>query len=216
MKQYLNDQERIKLDQRIAEAEKRTGAQIVLAVIERSDSYVELPWKAFALGAAGGGLVAAWFGFFQPGWQSGGAVLTAVASTLFTGAVFTLLATALPGIARYLLDAHRAESEVLQYAQAFFLDRQLFATRERTGILLLVSMFERQVVLLPDKGLDKRLSREAQRSIVNSMIAVLAEKRVGRALEIGLEALENVLTATGPAASAENELPNAVVEEKGS
>jgi len=29
---------------------KRTGAQIVLAVVDRSDVYAELPWKAFALG----------------------------------------------------------------------------------------------------------------------------------------------------------------------
>ena len=49
MKQILNNQERSQLDRRIAEVEKRTGAQIVLAVIERSDSYAEIPWKAFAL-----------------------------------------------------------------------------------------------------------------------------------------------------------------------
>ena len=37
MKQILIDQERIQLDRRVADVEKRTGAQIVLAVIERSD-----------------------------------------------------------------------------------------------------------------------------------------------------------------------------------
>lgn len=44
------------LDPRVAEVEKRTGVQIVVAVIEKSDSYPELPWKAFALGAAVAGL----------------------------------------------------------------------------------------------------------------------------------------------------------------
>lgn len=56
MKHTLNDEERRKLDQHIADEEKRTGAQVVLAVIERSDSYAELPWKAFALGASTSGL----------------------------------------------------------------------------------------------------------------------------------------------------------------
>jgi len=56
MRQNLSDQERQKLDRRIADVEKRTGAQIVLAVVERSDVHAELPWKAFALGAALAGL----------------------------------------------------------------------------------------------------------------------------------------------------------------
>ena len=59
MKHVLNNEERSRLNKDIADAEKRTGAQIVLAVIERSDSYAELPWKAFALGASIAGLCAA-------------------------------------------------------------------------------------------------------------------------------------------------------------
>ena len=35
-----------------ARVEARTGAQLVTAIVARSDAYVELPWKAFALGAA--------------------------------------------------------------------------------------------------------------------------------------------------------------------
>jgi uncharacterized membrane protein len=52
----MKKQPLINLDQRIAEVEKLTGVQIVIAVIERSDAYPELPWKAFALGAAVAGL----------------------------------------------------------------------------------------------------------------------------------------------------------------
>ncbi|HTF99607.1 MAG TPA: TPM domain-containing protein [Nitrospirota bacterium] len=216
MKQYLNDQERTKLNQRIAETEKRTGVQVVLAVIERSDSYHELPWKAFALGAAAGGLAAMLFSQLRPGWPSGMAVLTAVVTTLLVGAACALLCIAVPALARLLLDAHRAEVEVRQYAQALFLDHQLFATRGRTGILLLVSMFERQVVLLPDKGLDKRLTREAMHEIVSGMTAALAAGWVAPALESGLEGLEKRLAATSTGSSPENELPDAVIEEKGS
>jgi len=58
MKHTLNDEERSRLDKDIAEAEKRTGVQIVLAVIERSDSYAELPWKTFALGSSVAALLA--------------------------------------------------------------------------------------------------------------------------------------------------------------
>ena len=216
MKLILTDQERIQLDQRVADVEKRTGAQIVLAVIERSDTYAELPWKAFALGAAAAGLGTVLLDLLLPGWHSGFAVLFAVVSMLATGAACALLCIALPKFARFFLDAHRAEVEVRQYAQSLFLSREVFATRGRTGLLLLVSMFERQVVLLPDTGLAKRLSQEAMQDIVARMTTALATGQVGRALENGLKGLEENLAATAAGESPENELPNIIVEEKGS
>jgi putative membrane protein len=215
MKPVLTDQERIHLDRRIAEAEKQTGAQIVLAVIERCDTYAELPWKGFALGAGAAGLAIALHDLLMPGWHSGFAVLFAVVSMLATGASCALLCIILPKFARYILDAHRAEVEVRQYAQSLFLSREVFATRGRTGVLLLVSMFERQVILLPDAGLARRLTQEAMRDIVAGVTAALAAGQVVRALEKGLEGLEKNLTATAAGESLENELPNIIVEEKG-
>jgi putative membrane protein len=120
-----------------------------------------------------------------------------------------------PRFARIFLDAHRAEVEVRQYAQSLFLSREVFATRERTGILLLVSMFEQQVIVFPDSGLDKRLSREALRSIVARMTTALAAGQAARALENGLQGLEEYLAVTAFAASSGSELPNSIIEEKG-
>lgn len=216
MKQILTNQERIQLDQRVADVEKRTGAQIVLAVIERSDTYAELPWKAFALGASIAGLGTVLFDLLQPGWNSSFAVLFAVVSILATGAACALLCVAFPQFARLFIDAHRIEVEVRQYAQSLFLSREVFATRGRTGLLLLVSMFERQVVLLPDTGLSKRLSEKAMQAIVARMTPVLAAGQVGRALENGLAGLEENLAATAGGGPLENELPNSIVEEKDS
>ena len=59
MRRTLTQQERARLKGRVAEAEARTGAQLVVAVIDRCDAYPELPWKAFALGVATTSL-AAW------------------------------------------------------------------------------------------------------------------------------------------------------------
>ena len=57
MKRILSDHDRNRLDALIADVEKRTNTQIVLALIQRSDIYAELPWKAFALGASVTGLL---------------------------------------------------------------------------------------------------------------------------------------------------------------
>lgn len=215
MKHVLTDQERKHLDQRTADVEKRTGAQIVLAIVKRSDSYTELPWKAFALGAGFAGAGTVLFDVLRSGWDSRFAALFAVMATLAAGAACALLSIGVPRFARIFLDAHRAEVEVRQYAQSLFLSREVFATRGRMGILLLVSLFEQQVVVLPDSGLDKRLSREALQGIVARMTSALAAGQAARALENGLQALEESLAATAFAASSGNELPNVIIEERG-
>jgi len=215
MRHLLNEQERQQLDQRVADAEKRTGTQIVLAVIGRSDVYAELPWKAFALGAAVAGLVVTVLDLMRPGWHASTEVLLAVMATLVAGAACALACVSLPGFARLFLDAHRAEVETRQYAESLFLSREVFATRGRTGILLLVSLFERQVIMLPDTGLAKRLGRKASQGIIRSMTPALASGQVAGALAAGLAGLEEALGPTAPAVAAKNELPDAVIEEKG-
>ena len=215
MTPFLSDEERARLDQRVADAERRTGAQIVLAVIGRSDNFAELPWKAFALGAAIAGPAAALIAVLRPVWTPGPVVLLVVVATLGAGALSALACVFRPSIARFFLNPHRAEVEVRQYAQSLFLDRELFATRGRTGVLLLVSMFERQVVLLPDRGLEERLSGDASKEIVGRMTAALAAGRVGHALEDGLAGLENALAASATGPCPENELPDTIVEEEG-
>jgi len=206
------------LDKRIAEAEKRTGAQIVVAAIERSDSYSEIPWKAFALGVSVAGLLVFIFDLLWPGWYSQTAVLISAVTILMLGILSALLSLYIPKFARLFLAAHRAEVEVHQYAESLFLSHELFATQRRTGILLLVSLFERQVILLPDKGCSKRLSQKAMQKIIAQMTPSLASGQVTRALENGLIKLTETLAVKKRGKSRKsrkNELSDGIIEEKG-
>jgi putative membrane protein len=215
MKKILNNQERSRLDKRIAEAEKRTGAQIVVAVIQRSDSYSELPWKAFALGVSVAGFLVFIFDLLWPGWYSQTAMLISVITILITGIISALLSLYIPKFAWFFLAAHRAEAEVRQYAESLFLSHELFATHRRTGILLLVSLFERQVIFLPDTGFSKRLSRKAMQKIIAQMTPFLASGQVTRALENGLIKLMEILAIKKRGKSRKNELSDGIIEEKG-
>ena len=214
-KHRLTEKERQHLDKRVAQAEQRTGAQIVLAVVERSDIYAEIPWKAFALGASAAGFFVVLFDVLRPEWITAAAILLAVAVTLAAGAACALAAINLPRFARLFLDAHRAETEVKQYAQSLFLSREMFSTSRRTGILLLVSFFERQVVILPDAGIAKRLDHKAQKSVVSRMALSLGGGKAAEALEQGLAAMEEYLSGTASPGDRKDELPNQVIEEKG-
>ncbi len=224
LKRILSDQDRSRLDRLIAEGERRTKTQIVLAVIKRCDAYPELPWKAFALAASIAGLAVFTQDFPGYAWSSRMTALIAAASILAGGAVFALLTVFVPAFARFFLSRHRARTEVRQYAESIFLSRELFATRGRTGVLLLVSLFERRVVLLPDKGLRRRLTHDAMKDIIAVMALHLRRNKIDRALQDGLERLIRHLEASKPARPSKpskksrrpkNELSDEIIEEKG-
>ncbi len=214
MKRILSDHDRNRLDTHIADVEKRTNTQIVLALIQRSDIYAELPWKAFALGASVTGLLIFILNLLFYDWYPGVTVLISVAGILAGGAVFALLTLLIPGFAKQFLSAFRTEVEVRQYAESLFLSRELFATSKRTGILVLVSLFERKVVILPDKGLSDQLPKDAMQSIITAMTMFLKRNEISGAFEAGLEQLSRTL-GTNVSGKNENELSDEIIEEKG-
>jgi putative membrane protein len=218
MKPILSDENRKQLERHIAETEKRTGCQIVLAVIRRSDSYAELPWKAFSLAASVTALVVCAAGAFSQSWNDDVWSILPVVLILGAGAVFALLAVFVPSFARLFLTRHRAKTEVRQYAESLFLQRELSATAKRTGVLLMVSLFERRVVLLPDKGVRPRLNDEPMRDIIKGMISHLVRDNVYLALEEGLDRLSLALASPvkrKSKRSGKNEMPDQIIEEKG-
>ncbi|NTW10555.1 MAG: hypothetical protein HGA26_04250 [Chlorobiaceae bacterium] len=214
MKQPLSDQDRSHLDIRVAETEKRTRTQIVLSVIQRSDAYAELPWKAFALGASLAGLILLMMYRRFHDWYPDEPALIIVVCILTCGALFALLTVLIPRSAKCFLSGYRAEAEVRQYAKSLFLDRELFATRKRRGILLLVSLFERRVVILPDKGARERLTEEDTRKIIAEMTPYLKCKQVRQAFDAGLDCLSSILKISTPQAG-NDELSNEIIEEEG-
>jgi putative membrane protein len=215
MKQNLSDSDRTTLDRRITETEKLTGAQIVLATVRRSDSYAEIPWIAFAFGASLASLVTVLLDLFVLGWLTETLILFTVPVILFTGALLALLTIVSQGFARLFLSHHRKETETLQYAESLFLSRELFSTEGRRGILLLVSQFERQVVILPDKGVRDLLGKDVLDKLISDMAGQLRRNELGEAMETGLDGLRAALGSPPPGWTGKNELSDEIIEEDG-
>ena len=215
MKQILSETDRVHLDKLIAEAELQTKAQIVLATVKRSDNYAEIPWKAFAFGSSIAGLAVFLLDLSVQGWGMGILILFPVATILATGTLFVFLTILFQGFARLFLSDGRRETETMQYAESLFLSRELFATEGRRGILLLISQFERQVVILPDKGVRDRLSIEVMNNIISKMTQYLRKNEVRNAMETGLEELIAELRPMASSSPDINELSDKIIEEEG-
>ncbi len=215
---YLNRAELDAIDARVAAVEAATGVQVVTAVIGKSDAYTELPWKAFAAAAALAALAVAAIGQLRPEWMLPQAALLGAVAILGAGALNALCTVFVPAYARLYLRPARRDLEVRQYAHSLFLEHELFRTRERVGILLLVSLFERRVELLPDRGFRGRVPQADWQQVVARMTPALRRRRPAEAIQQGLTALDDVLARHGFGAPGAplNEIPDTPIEEAGS
>lgn len=215
MTSSLKEEETVRLEALVAETEKRTGSQIVLAVIDRCDAYAEIPWKAFALGCSVASLFALNLSIVNPFSSPGKAVLLAIVMIFSAGAGLALLSIFVADFARLFLQKNRAETEIRQYAQSLFYSREMFATGDRKAVLLLIGLFEQQIVVLPDTGLVEEINEKAIENITNNMRPYLRNGKTAQALESGLRQLEKIITGQNLSCPLVNELPDDVIQEKG-
>jgi putative membrane protein len=194
---FLAPAETAAIEARVAELEASCGVEVVTLIIGKADVYPETVWKAFALGAAITCLVVTLGDILRPDWVTSTAVLGSAIAILGVGATCALLAVYIPAFARLFLRASRAELEVRQYAKMQFLEREVFATPGRTGILLLVSLLERRVVILPDKGLHARVGAAEWNAVIARMGGSLRTGMPGAALLDGLAGISELLVSKG-------------------
>jgi putative membrane protein len=201
------------IERRVAEFEARTGVEIVAAVERRSDLYPEVPWRAFALGASLASLGTLAGDVLNPGWTTPGALLIQAMSILGAGLLTTLVAMLVPGIARRLIRHGRMQQEVRQRAEVLFLTRELFATPGRDALLVLVSRFERSVVIVPDVAYRDRVSTAEWQAVVEHMMPSLAAGQLVGAFDAGFTAIEALLAKKGIAGRHVRErFPDALVQ----
>jgi putative membrane protein len=211
----LTEQERTNIAARVAALEHRTGTQVVTAVVGKSDSYPEAPWKAFAIGAAIAALACVLWQLAAAGWSAGSPETGHVLVILASGALLALLTILSPPFARLFVDRIRRDVEATQFAQSLFFRRGLDRTRRRVGILLLVSLFERAVVILADEGFDGRIDAHDWKALTARITLLLRHSTTAVALRAGLEAMEAMLLERGFSGSRTiDELPDTVLEMK--
>ena len=171
--------------QAIAEAARRaegaTSGEIVPYVVGACDAYPLVAWKAAVLGALVGLVGGAAVHFFGGFW--GGSVWLWVILPSVAGALVCPLAARLSDpLRRWLVGERMLDLRVRQRAEAAFLDEEVFATRERTGILILVALFEHRVVVLGDAGINRAVADGAWEGIVSRVISGIREGRPSEAL----------------------------------
>jgi putative membrane protein len=212
----LTEQERQEINELARQFETATGAQAVAAIVGKADEYPDIPWKAFALGAALAAMAVVADEFIQPDWASIHTPLRDVAAILAAGVLCCVGAMGIPAFGRLFLNRERARGEVRQYAQGIFLQREIFKTTGRVGILMMVARFERRVVILPDSGIARHVSARELDEVIAAMAPQLALGQAVQAFRAGFDTLAALLKRKGVHLEHHgNELADGAVVEEG-
>lgn len=159
---HLTQSELDRISDAVREAEKQTAGEIVPMLVGQSDEYPGARWRLAIVTALLSGALAYFFlDDFDPVW-----ILWAQIPGLYIGYWLGSFGAVL----RLFLVSSKIDEEVHQRAvQAFFL-HNLHATKDRTGILVMVSLLEHRVEILADTGINAKVPRDMWEKILNDMI----------------------------------------------
>ncbi|MCS7183184.1 MAG: hypothetical protein NZ869_08780 [Thermoanaerobaculum sp.] len=187
-------QERVR--QAVQTVERQTAAEVVPVVVARSGSYPQAVWRAATLGALTGSvlvtlllrLVDVW-GLPWEFW---------LLAPPLVGAGIGLSATHLsPFLSRLFLSDEELAVQVRERAEHAFLTEEVFATNQRVGMLIFVSLFERQVVVLGDRGIASRVPPSRWQQIANAVGQGIRQGRAVEALVEGIYQCAQLLVEAG-------------------
>lgn len=206
------DEDRIR--DAVAAAEQRTAGEIVPYVVPRSDDYDVAIWRgASALAVVALGAVLLFVQFYQ-GWGFGwvytswGAVLIA----LLGGTLGAAATAAIRPLRRWLAGADRLDRTVHHRAMRAFVEEEVFNTRDRTGILLFVSLLEHRIEVLGDTGINQRVEPDDWIGVVERIRTGIQNENLTAGLVDAIGMCGDLLESSGVAIRPDdtNELPDRV------
>ncbi len=149
MKRFDNQFED-ELEQAIAAVEEKTSAEVVVAITPSSDAYVDTYLK--------GGIVLSFitllYLLYAPLYFSEIFVPIIIAVSFSLGA---LIVRFFPPIKALLISKKRKLHHVNREAHAYFLEKELTETMDRTAFLVYISLLEKKCQLIPDKGVESAI-----------------------------------------------------------
>lgn len=203
----------------VSRAEERTAGEIVPVIVAASDRYHVAVWKGAAIAALAALAFALLFFRFYDGWGWGwlhtgwGTAFL----TLSLGIAGALIGAFVPAAKRQLAGQSEITRAVHRRAVKAFLDEEVFATRDRTGILIFISMLERRIEVLGDAGINEKVAPEEWADVVEHISLGIKRGRIADGIIAAIEDCGKLLERRGVEIKADdtNELPDTIRLRKG-
>jgi putative membrane protein len=200
LRQSLNESDLERIKTAVKKAEEKISGEIVPVIVDRSGDYTIALYKGSLIGASLTFVTVVVLDRF---------VIKDAVNTLFYDPVFILLVVILGGvlgailpyfsdtIKRMLVARRYQDLATRQTAENAFLEEEVFNTRQRTGIMIFVSFFEHEVIVMADKGISQIVDQTQWDKIVQNIIAEIKNGKIVDGLEKGIAQCGEILLEKG-------------------
>ncbi len=207
---FFSEEEKERIKATTRDVESRTIGEIVVMVVGSSDPYAEADFLGgVLLGCLVSFILTALF-FHSSMWY-----FVPMSIVFFLPCEWVVKkGVTLKGL---LISTERKEDAVCRRALSAFYEHGLYKTQKHTGVLFLLSLLERKVWILADKGIHEKIGQER----LNQFATVVSQGiRDGRPCEGLCEAIRKIgelLSEHFPMVPGDtNEIPDDVITEEGS
>jgi len=211
----LSEQDKARISEAVRASEAHTSAEIVPMLVARSGLYRDAQHRAgLALALVvltslvmGEGFWASWR------WQTAEAAWLLLA-VLLSYAIGSWIGR-VPSVIRAVTSSERLRRKVQLRAEQAFAQHSLSRTRRRTGVLLMVSLLERHMYVLPDSGIGPGITPAQWNDVIEAVITKLRENDIAGGFCAGIERCGVLLARACPAVPGDNpdELSNRLLQE---
>lgn len=193
-----NDLQRIKAA--VKEAEQKISGEIVPVIVEKSGYYSIANYKGSLIGASLAFIIMIMLDRY---------VIHDASVTLYYDPVFiffvvilggvigAVVPNFLPALMRMLVSQRHFDHATKQRAENAFLEEEVFNTRHRTGIMIFISFFEREVIVMADRGISKVVDQKQWDKIVADLISNIRMGKIVEGLEGAIKRCGEILLEKG-------------------
>jgi putative membrane protein len=203
---FFTETEQQQIEKTVNQAESITSGEIVPMVVDASYDYPRAELIGAGSLALGIGLLGSW-GY------GGESIWWFLPIYLVAFVVCFYAIRSCPWLKRKLIHPNELSEETREKALVSFMEQNLHATRDKTGILILISLFEHRVVVLADSGINEKVSTQTWDEIVDLILTGIKQGNACDALCRAIERCGELLTEHFPRKDDDSdELPNLIVE----
>jgi putative membrane protein len=209
---YLSSRDLERIDEAVQSAEKETSGEIVCLIQSASYHYpmanvIGATALALPLSLATTPLLGAWL------WLGPQNMWLFLSLFAVCFPVFYLLANHVAWLKRHFISQRELDEEVQESAITGFFQHGLYRTRQATGVLLLISIFERKVWVLADHGIHTKIPQQQWQSVVDTVTEGFRSKHPVESICAAVQNIGRLLQTHFPVQHDDvNELKNVIVD----
>ena len=177
-------------------AEGKISGEIVPVFVEKSGFYSIAIYRGFLVLAGLSFLSIIIFDRYIPLLAIYDPLLIFLFVTL-AGLIGSLATNYIDPLKRLLMSQTHLDQATRKRAENAFLEEEVFATRHRTGIMIFISFFEREVIVMADRGISKVVEQKEWDKMVRGITENIRMGKVADGIEAAILRSGEILLEKG-------------------